>query len=210
MTGQRRLADERVPHARLQALLRRDVPAADQALGPPELPRRADRPVGGVAHAARRGGRAGRASCTQAITREAGADLRGETRRRPVLDRARDQLLSSFDREWGGFGAAPKFPRSGDIRLLLRDHLRTGSAEALHAATFTLQRMAQGGIYDQLGGGFHRYSTDERWLHPALREDAVRQRAALARVPRGVPRDLATANSRASHARPASGPCARC
>ena len=52
------------------------------------------------------------------------------------------------------------------IRLLLRHHRRTGDAEALQMATLTLEKMAAGGIYDQLGGGFHRYSTDARWLVP--------------------------------------------
>ena len=102
---------------------------------------------------------------TEVIAEEARADLRGELDP-DVLGRASEQLLSSFDREWGGFGAAPKFPHSGDIRLLLRGYQRTGDAQALHAATFTLTRMARGGIYDQLGGGFHRYSTDEKWCIP--------------------------------------------
>jgi hypothetical protein len=102
---------------------------------------------------------------TALIAQEASADLRGELDP-AVLDRAREQLLSSFDREWGGFGAAPKFPHSGDIRLLLREQQRTGNVQARHAATFTLARMAAGGIYDQLGGGFHRYSTDEKWCIP--------------------------------------------
>jgi uncharacterized protein YyaL (SSP411 family) len=102
---------------------------------------------------------------TALISEEARADLRGELDA-GVQERAREQLLSSFDREWGGFGAAPKFPHSGDIRLLLREQLRTGDEQARHAAVFTLQRMARGGIYDQLGGGFHRYSTDDKWLIP--------------------------------------------
>jgi uncharacterized protein len=102
---------------------------------------------------------------TAAIAEEARADLRGELDA-DVLDRAREHLLGSFDSEWGGFGAAPKFPHSGDLRLLLREQQRTGDARARQAALFTLERMLRGGIYDQLGGGFHRYSTDEKWCIP--------------------------------------------
>jgi uncharacterized protein YyaL (SSP411 family) len=102
---------------------------------------------------------------TAVIAEEAAADLRGELQP-DVSARARQQLLTSFDREWGGFGAAPKFPHSGDIRLLLRAHQRALDLQALHAAVFTLERMARGGIYDQLGGGFHRYSTDDKWCIP--------------------------------------------
>ena len=83
-----------------------------------------------------------------------------------LLDRAATALIRSLDARNGGFGAAPKFPHPMDLRLLLRQHARTGDAQALHAATFTLGKMARGGIYDHLGGGFSRYSTDERWLVP--------------------------------------------
>ncbi len=71
-----------------------------------------------------------------------------------------------FDRAHGGFGAAPKFPPSMLIRLLLRIHHRTRDARPLAMAESTLLAMARGGIYDHLGGGFARYSTDERWLVP--------------------------------------------
>ncbi|HKX45698.1 MAG TPA: thioredoxin domain-containing protein, partial [Planctomycetota bacterium] len=83
-----------------------------------------------------------------------------------VLDRSLADLVGSFDPEWGGFGGAPKFPHATDVRLLLRHHTRTGAELPLHAARTTLDRMAEGGIHDQLGGGFHRYSVDERWLVP--------------------------------------------
>ncbi|HEX4070754.1 MAG TPA: thioredoxin domain-containing protein, partial [Planctomycetaceae bacterium] len=66
----------------------------------------------------------------------------------------------------GGFGGAPKFPHPMDLRLLLRTAKRFGTAEALEVAQLTLDKMAAGGIYDHLGGGFHRYSTDARWLVP--------------------------------------------
>jgi uncharacterized protein YyaL (SSP411 family) len=71
-----------------------------------------------------------------------------------------------FDSTYGGFGSAPKFPHPMELRLLLRVWKRFGDDEALHMARLTLDRMAMGGIYDHLGGGFHRYSTDERWLVP--------------------------------------------
>jgi uncharacterized protein YyaL (SSP411 family) len=77
-----------------------------------------------------------------------------------------EHLKRAFDATNGGLQGAPKFPSSLPIRLLLRYHRRTGDAEALRMATLTLEKMAAGGVYDQIGGGFHRYSTDERWLVP--------------------------------------------
>jgi uncharacterized protein YyaL (SSP411 family) len=65
-----------------------------------------------------------------------------------------------FDPEHGGLRRAPKFPSNLPVRLLLRHHRRTGDAHSLHMATHTLQMMAAGGMYDQIGGGFHSYSTD--------------------------------------------------
>ncbi len=75
-------------------------------------------------------------------------------------------LKSRFDAAWGGFGPAPKFPPHAGLALLLREHARTGDAATLKMVETTLDRMAQGGIYDHVGGGFSRYSTDERWLVP--------------------------------------------
>ena len=72
-------------------------------------------------------------------------------------------LLGSFDREYGGFGAAPKFPHPTDLAFLLQ---RRHDPQAQEATLLTLQRMAAGGIHDQLGGGFSRYSVDERWEIP--------------------------------------------
>ena len=83
-----------------------------------------------------------------------------------VLVRAVEELGRDFDSDWGGFGNAPKFPPTGAIAVLLRQYLHTGEAKLLEIVTVTLDRMAFGGIYDQLGGGFHRYSTDEQWLVP--------------------------------------------
>ena len=72
----------------------------------------------------------------------------------------------SFDRARGGFGQAPKFPHPDTIETCLRHHARTGDAPALEMATATLAGMARGGIFDQLGGGFARYSTDDEWAIP--------------------------------------------
>lgn len=83
-----------------------------------------------------------------------------------LLRRAMQRLISIADHRHGGFGGAPKFPHAMDIRLLLRCWKRFGDGDALAVATLTLDKMAGGGIYDHLGGGFHRYSTDERWLVP--------------------------------------------
>ena len=82
------------------------------------------------------------------------------------VGRAVRQFLGSYDREHGGFGPAPKFPPSRQLTLLLRHHLEDGGADSLDASLFTLRRMADGGLFDQLGGGFHRYSTDAEWLAP--------------------------------------------
>jgi hypothetical protein len=83
-----------------------------------------------------------------------------------IVDGAVEQLLQLHDKDDGGFGSAPKFPHADDIRLLLHQHAGTGDDAALHAAVHTLDCMQRGGIHDQLGGGFSRYSTDERWWIP--------------------------------------------
>ena len=77
-----------------------------------------------------------------------------------------DRLDRQFDAQLGGFGRAPKFPQAMTIDLLLREFVRSGDDRALHMATTTLDHMAAGGIHDHLGGGFARYSTDDRWLVP--------------------------------------------
>ncbi len=83
-----------------------------------------------------------------------------------VLRDATAQLRRIFDRSFGGFGSAPKFPHAMEMKLLLRVWQRFRDEDALHMATLTLDRMALGGMYDHLGGGFHRYSTDQQWLVP--------------------------------------------
>ena len=83
-----------------------------------------------------------------------------------VLIEAARFYQGRFDRVHGGMTGAPKFPSSLPVRFLLRHHRRTGDGESLRMAALTLEKMAAGGMYDQVGGGFHRYSTDDRWLVP--------------------------------------------
>ena len=83
-----------------------------------------------------------------------------------VLQDAYDRLTLDFDNENGGFGTAPKFPRPHNLLFLLRYYARTDQKNALSMVEKTLTQMRLGGIYDQLGFGFHRYSTDEKWLVP--------------------------------------------
>tara|TARA_Y100000814_G_scaffold104235_1_gene73123 strand:- start:3621 stop:5669 length:2049 start_codon:yes stop_codon:yes gene_type:complete len=83
-----------------------------------------------------------------------------------ITDNAFQTLLSVFDHENGGFGNAPKFPQSMPQEFLLRYYIRTGDQRAKEMVEVTLSKMAKGGIYDQLGGGFSRYATDDQWLIP--------------------------------------------
>ena len=83
-----------------------------------------------------------------------------------LIDTAVTQLRRTFDNTYGGFGQAPKFPHPMDLLLLVRDANRTGQQGPLDMVRLTLDRMAAGGIYDHLGGGFARYSVDARWLVP--------------------------------------------
>ena len=83
-----------------------------------------------------------------------------------LLLKAFSQIEQQFDPVNGGFGRAPKFPHSMTLSFLLRYWKETGEKEALRMVDLTLEKMADGGIYDHLGGGFHRYSVDERWLIP--------------------------------------------
>jgi uncharacterized protein YyaL (SSP411 family) len=98
-----------------------------------------------------------------------------------LLDAAYRAISGRFDPREGGFGGAPKFPPAMSIDFLLRYHNRSGDEHALHMATITLDKMAYGGIYDQAGGGFHRYSTDDHWLVPHF-EKMLYDNALLARV----------------------------
>jgi hypothetical protein len=108
------------------------------------------------------------AKLTTALAR--GNDLAGAAGREGLeektLERAVAALSEQFDARHGGFGGAPKFPQAMTLDFLLRFHVRTGHAGALDMAVATLDAMAAGGMYDQVGGGFHRYSVDAFWLVP--------------------------------------------
>ena len=98
-----------------------------------------------------------------------------------VLAHAANALRGQFDSRWGGFGGAPKFPPSGALAVLLRQSSHTDEEHLIEMVTVTLDRMAHGGMYDQLGGGFHRYSVDAQWLVPHF-EKMLYDNALLSRV----------------------------
>ena len=98
-----------------------------------------------------------------------------------MLNEAAKSLIASMDRENGGFGTQPKFPNPISLEFLLRHHKGTSDEEALDLVTFTLRRMASGGIYDQVGGGFARYSVDAHWLVPHF-EKMLYDNAQLSRL----------------------------
>ena len=98
-----------------------------------------------------------------------------------LLDAAYAGIVRTYDSINGGFGGAPKFPPAMTLEFLLRTHARTGKRDALEMVSHTCRKMANGGIYDQLGGGFHRYSTDARWLVPHF-EKMLYDNALLSRL----------------------------
>ena len=98
-----------------------------------------------------------------------------------TLHKAYSNLKEHFDPINGGFGSHPKFPQPMVLEFLLKYYDRTGENGAITMVTHTLDRMASGGIYDQIGGGFHRYSTDSRWLVPHF-EKMLYDNALLARI----------------------------
>ncbi len=102
---------------------------------------------------------------TQAIARAASVPTTEGPLDETLVDAAFAGMRHAFDPTWGGFGGAPKFPQPMTLEFLLRRAVR-GVGGALDMVTITLDRMADGGIFDQLGGGFARYSTDERWHVP--------------------------------------------
>ena len=83
-----------------------------------------------------------------------------------ILDEAAVNLLQMADQNFGGFGQAPKFPNAANISFMFRYSKLSGISKFNEFALKTLKRMAKGGIFDQIGGGFHRYSTDAMWLVP--------------------------------------------
>jgi uncharacterized protein YyaL (SSP411 family) len=110
-----------------------------------------------------------------------GDDESPESRSNRLLNAAFDELQARADHRWGGFGPAPKFPQPQLVELCLRHHRLTGSPSSLDMAVTTLGAMAAGGIYDHLGGGFARYSTDTTWTVPHF-EKMLYDQAGLARA----------------------------
>ena len=98
-----------------------------------------------------------------------------------LLDAALRGTVRNYDATYGGFGSAPKFPAPMNLEFLLRVHHRTRQPDVLEMVEHTCRRMAEGGMYDQLGGGFHRYSTDARWLVPHF-EKMLYDNALLSRL----------------------------
>jgi uncharacterized protein YyaL (SSP411 family) len=109
-------------------------------------------------------------------TGESGAPVDGR-----LLDASAARIASRFDPAHGGFGRAPKFPQPDTLDFLMRMHARPGGERFLELVTQTLHRMAAGGIHDQIGGGFHRYAVDARWLVPHF-EKMLYDNALLARL----------------------------
>jgi uncharacterized protein len=103
---------------------------------------------------------------TKAIQPQKSHGTDGKSFSLSVLQEAYEQLRMRFDTRWGGFSNAPKFPTPHNLTLLLRWHIRNPGSEALAMVEKTLESMRHGGIFDQVGLGFHRYSVDERWLVP--------------------------------------------
>ncbi|HEU0237020.1 MAG TPA: thioredoxin domain-containing protein [Candidatus Limnocylindrales bacterium] len=116
-----------------------------------------------------------------ALTEQARTGTGGATPTTSTLDAATAAIEQSFDARNGGWGGAPKFPQPMTIEYLLRRHLATGDPRPLAVARRSLDAMADGGIRDQLGGGFHRYATDAIWLVPHF-EQMLYDNAQLARV----------------------------
>src|SRR4051794_26619932 len=111
----------------------------------------------------------------------AGPPAGGDAVTAAALDAAAARLGTEHDDDWGGFGGAPKFPPSMCLEFLVRHWGRTADQRSLDMVVVTCERMARGGIYDQLAGGFARYSTDARWVVPHF-EKMLYDNALLARV----------------------------
>ena len=116
-----------------------------------------------------------------ALVQQQAGPATGDAPTRALLDTATAAIEASFDATNGGWGGAPKFPQPMTIEYLLRRAATTGDPRALRVARRSLDAMADGGIHDQLGGGFHRYATDAIWLVPHF-EQMLYDNAQLARV----------------------------
>lgn len=109
------------------------------------------------------------------------AELKSHDISLETLESACQNLKSSFDHQYGGFGTAPKFPQPMTVEYLLQSFIRAQQKEYLDMVTLTLDRMSLGGIHDHLGGGFHRYSVDRTWLIPHF-EKMLYDQALIARA----------------------------
>ena len=103
---------------------------------------------------------------TDAIGRTGSLSASGGELSADILDEATGKLLQYFDEQYGGFGEQPKFPQPMTLEFAMSQYRRSRDPDVLNIAEHTLQQMAAGGIYDQIGGGFHRYSVDRVWLVP--------------------------------------------
>ena len=103
---------------------------------------------------------------TDAIGRTGSLSPGGDSLGTEILSEAGGRLLQYFDEHYGGFGDQPKFPQPMTLEFAMSQYRRSGDPDVLRIAEHTLQQMAAGGIYDQVGGGFHRYSVDRIWLVP--------------------------------------------
>lgn len=118
----------------------------------------------------------------QVVRAIAMAPLAGEAQLTPeLLDQARNLALQGYDQVYGGFGGAPKFPPHMLLLFLLRSYQRSGDSQTLEVVRHTAEAMARGGLFDQLGGGFHRYTVDGTWTVPHF-EKMLYDNALLLRV----------------------------
>jgi uncharacterized protein YyaL (SSP411 family) len=118
---------------------------------------------------------------TREINRIMSARQKATSITNDTIEKAVQNVISSYDSTYGGFGSAPKFPNEPNLFLLLEAAVHFDNAFDLDVLNKTLQQMAQGGIYDHVGGGFHRYSTDQHWLVPHF-EKMLYNQANLARI----------------------------
>ena len=121
------------------------------------------------------------AQLTEQLQAQSELQLQHEALNRLLIDEAFGSLDKQYDKAQGGFGSAPKFPQPMNLEFLLLRYRRTRYPAALAMVENTLRKMARGGMYDQVGGGFHRYSVDARWLVPHF-EKMLYDNAQLARL----------------------------
>jgi len=121
------------------------------------------------------------AQLTEQLQAQSEQQMQHEALNRLLIDEAFSSLERQYDKAQGGFGSAPKFPQPMNLEFVLRVYKRTRYPAALAMVENTLWKMARGGMYDQIGGGFHRYSVDSRWLVPHF-EKMLYDNAQLARL----------------------------